>query len=112
HARPGENALNGYETMFYFGHLLNKKGRGFNAGKNNSPSKLVTSFNFQPIYLDGDKKPDYFENTRIYFLRERDGGVLPASLQILYLLISVFKCRSCYSHADSSNTLSKYSFDL
>jgi len=79
HARPGENALNGYETMFYFGHLLNKKGRDFDVRKNNSPGKLVTSFNFQPIYLNGDKKPDYFENTRIYFLRERDGEVTPAN---------------------------------
>lgn len=80
HARPANDALNGFETMFYFGHLLDKKGRYFNRYLNRSAGQLMTEFNFQPIYQSDRKDPpDYFENTRIYFLRERDGKVTAAN---------------------------------
>src|SRR5699024_10583820 len=78
HARPSEDALNGFETMFYFGQLLNKKGPFFREYVNNSNEHLATEFNFQPIYKNGNS-PAYFENTRIYFLKERNGKVTPAN---------------------------------
>ncbi len=80
HARPSNEALNGFETMFYFGSLLDRQGRYFNTDINRSSGRLMTEFNFQPIYRsDKADPPDYFENTRIYFMRERDGKVTPAS---------------------------------
>lgn len=80
HARPSNEALNGYETFYYFGQLLHKKGRHFNASIRNPSGNIMTDFSFQPVY-DSDQAdpPDYFENTRIYFLRERDGKVTPAN---------------------------------
>lgn len=80
HARPGDIALTGFETLFYFGHLLDKKGRYFNGDLNDGAGKIMTEFNFQPIYdSDDSNPPDYFENTNIYFLRERDGKVTLAN---------------------------------
>ncbi len=80
HARPGNYALNAFETVFYFGNLLNKAGRYFNDDLNDPVGRIMTAFNFQPVYRSGHSDPpDYFENTRIYFIRERDGKVTPAN---------------------------------
>ncbi len=80
HARPGNYALNAFETVFYFGNLLNKEGRYFNEDLNDPVGRIMTSFNFQPVYhSDPSNPPDYFENNRIYFIRERDGKVTPAN---------------------------------
>ncbi len=80
HARPTKEALNGYETVFYFGHLLDKSDKKFNKEINKSKGSLATDYSFQPIYKDAqEKNVDYYENTRIYFLRERDGEISPAN---------------------------------
>ena len=80
HSRPSNEALNGFETLYYFGRLLDKNGRNFNAGIRNPSGTIMTDFNFQPVYhSDQTDPPDYFENTRIYFLRERGGKVTPAN---------------------------------
>lgn len=80
-SRPSDIALKGYETLFYFGHLLHKDGLYFNAHINDPSARLLTDFHFTPIYNSGENKnpPDYFENTRLYFMRVRDGKVMPAN---------------------------------
>lgn len=82
HSRPSDMALKGYESLFYFGKLLHKDGMYFNADLNDPAGRLLTQFQIQPIYRGGkDTKtpPDYFENTRLYFMRVRDGKVIPAN---------------------------------
>lgn len=81
-SRPSDMALKGYETMYYFGHLLQKDGVYFNGHINDTKdAALLTQFNIQPIYKRDNTKdtaPDYFENKKLYFMQVRDGKVMPA----------------------------------
>lgn len=81
HSRPSDMALKGYESLFYFGKLLYKDGMYFNADLNDPAGRLLTQFQIQPIYRgkDDNNPPDYFENTRLYFMRVRDGKVIRAN---------------------------------
>jgi ABC-type branched-subunit amino acid transport system substrate-binding protein len=82
HSRPSDMALKGYESLFYFGKLLHKDGIYFNADLNDPVGRLLTQFQIQPIYRgskDASTPPDYFENTRLYFMRVRDGKVTRAN---------------------------------
>lgn len=82
-SRPSDMALKGYESLFYFGSLAHQRGKYFNAYLSRTPATLLTRFAIQPIYLTGTEtesgRPDYFENTRLYFMQIRDGKVMPAN---------------------------------
>ncbi|MGH2645753.1 MAG: ABC transporter substrate-binding protein, partial [Chitinophagaceae bacterium] len=49
-SRPSDMALKGYETLFYFGHLLHKEGVYFNKNINDPQGRIYTQFNIQPVY--------------------------------------------------------------
>ena len=80
-SRPSDMALKGYESMFYFGNLLHKRGKYFNAYLQQDEASLLTRFRIQPVYGTGTQsgKPDYFENMHLYFMQIRDGKVTPAN---------------------------------
>lgn len=90
-SRPSDIAIKAYESLFYFGHLLHKDGLFFNAKINDPSARLLTDFHFAPIYTSDKTRnpadnakasagsPDYFENIRLYFMRVRDGKVVPAN---------------------------------
>lgn len=81
-ARPDVDALSGFESLFYFGHLLNaRRNTGDVARGGNAQGQIVTRFRFEPVYESekASDTPDYFENTRIYFYRLRDGELSPAN---------------------------------
>lgn len=80
-SRPSDMAIKGYETLYYFGHQLQKNGVYFNGHMNDVKNTLLTQFSIQPIYKKEDNKdeaPDYFENKKLYFMQVRDGKVTPA----------------------------------
>lgn len=71
-SRPSDMAFKGFELTLYFTKLLGEKGVYFNAGVND-PSKVITRFNFQPVYLkEGMSTPSYFENKNIYIIQKGD----------------------------------------
>ncbi|RAJ11025.1 substrate-binding family protein [Chitinophaga skermanii] len=74
-ARPSDNAFKGFEFTYYFAKLLGRSGVYFNKDVNDSPYKVFTNFNFQPIYLkQGEEQPDYFENKNIYIIQKGDSA--------------------------------------
>lgn len=78
HSRPSDIALKGFETLYYYGHLLKRGGVYFNSIPPASTGALLTRFNIQPVYRSKDSAkvvPDYFENKQLYFMQIRDGKV-------------------------------------
>jgi len=74
---PSDNALKGFEFTYYFIKLMGKDGIYFNKDINDSPYKVFTNFNFQPIYLqqqDSLSQPSYFENQQIYIIQKGDSA--------------------------------------
>lgn len=80
-SRPSDMALKGYETLFYFGHLLHKEGAYFNANMNDPQGRIYTQFNIQPVYKNdtAGEAPAYFENMHLYFILVRDGKSFPGN---------------------------------
>lgn len=81
HSRPSDIALKGFETLYYYGHLLKKNGLYFNSNMNDPGGTILTQFNLQPVYERKDSAsevPDYFENKNLYFMQVRDGKVTEA----------------------------------
>lgn len=81
HSRPSDVAIKGYETLFYFGHLLQRGGVYFNSDMQDPAGVIFTQFNIQPVYHSKDSAdvaPDYFENKHLYFMQIRDGKVTEA----------------------------------
>ncbi|HEY6082322.1 MAG TPA: hypothetical protein VIU45_02620 [Chitinophagaceae bacterium] len=78
--RPSDMAFKGFEAMYYFARLLKDNGVYFNSAINEVPARVITPFDFQPVYRQsGDPVPDYFENMHLYFLQLRDGVITPAN---------------------------------
>lgn len=80
-SRPSDMALKGYETLFYFGHLLHKEGVYFNGNMNDPQGRIYTQFNIQPVYKKDTTSgsPAYFENMHLYFVQVRDGKSFPGN---------------------------------
>lgn len=79
-SRPSDMALKGFETLYYFGHLLQRRGMYFNERINDPSVRLMTAFDFQPVYTGSQSEPpDYFENRKLYFMVMRDGHAAPAN---------------------------------
>ncbi|CAL1516674.1 ABC transporter substrate-binding protein [Chitinophaga sp. MM2321] len=71
-ARPSDMAFKGFDLTYYFTRLLQTNGVYFNGEVSASP-KVITNFNFQPVYLkEGEQTPSYFENKNIFIIQKGD----------------------------------------
>jgi len=72
---PTELAFRGFELMYLFSHLL-KEGGGDSllSGLSEKKYQVLTDFDFKAIHKSKTSiTPDYYENKRIYILRQMNG---------------------------------------
>ncbi|HVI43284.1 MAG TPA: ABC transporter substrate-binding protein [Chitinophaga sp.] len=73
-ARPSDMAFKGFDLTYYFVRLLKNNGVYFNGAVGTAP-RVITNFNFQPVYLkDGENTPSYFENKNIFVIQKGDSA--------------------------------------
>ncbi|NSL88421.1 amino acid ABC transporter substrate-binding protein [Chitinophaga sp. Mgbs1] len=72
-ARPSDMAYKGFELTWYFTRLLQTNGVYFNSNVANAP-KVMTHFNFQPVYIKDNEVPAYFENKNIFIIQKGDSA--------------------------------------
>jgi hypothetical protein len=76
HARPGEMAFRGYESVYLFANLLLKYGNTLMSHAGDASFQTYTPFDIKPVFAQsGAALPDYFENKHIYILRRQNGAV-------------------------------------
>lgn len=73
-ARPSDMAFKGFEMTYYFVRQLVANGVYFNTAVNDASKQVFTSFNYLPVYLNGEEVPSYFENKNIYIIQKGDSA--------------------------------------
>lgn len=80
-ARPSDMAYKGFDLTYYFVRLLHNNGVYFNGMVETAP-KVITSYNFQPVYLkEGEQTPSYFENKNIFIIQKGDSSDIKMNKQ-------------------------------
>jgi hypothetical protein len=70
--------LKGFELTYYFCSILDQKGKIEIGHPHEKSFKVMTDFDFKPVYLKADSKTaDYFENKNILFMRRLNLATLP-----------------------------------
>lgn len=73
---PSETAYRGFELTYLFANLLNAHGQDFMKEMDEEKYRVLTDFNFKPIHWSKNTSTtDYYENKRVYILRQLNGGV-------------------------------------
>jgi len=74
--RPGDMALKGFESMFYFSKLLLKYNNDLLNNLSDTKFKIANSFLLQPVKLSSSAQvPDYIENKKLYFITRSLGKI-------------------------------------
>ncbi|MBG9377792.1 hypothetical protein I5907_16245 [Panacibacter sp. DH6] len=75
-ARPGDMALKGYESMFYFSNLLLQYNKDFLNNLSDPKYRIANAYNLQPVKLQTSAQiPDYIENKKLYFITRSLGKI-------------------------------------
>lgn len=76
-ARPGDMALKGYESMFYFSNLLLQYNKDFINNLSDPKYRIANAYNLQPVKLQASAQiPDYIENKKLYFITRSLGKIV------------------------------------
>ncbi len=71
--RPSEMAFRGYETLYWYAHLLNRYGTIFNDRLKDASDAPFTRFEME-LLKNKDDKELYYGNTHVYFYRYQGGS--------------------------------------
>lgn len=74
YSRPTDMYYRGLETMYHFTHLLQLHGKNLGSSLSDKPFKLFTDFDIQPVINQKTNTLDYFENKKIYFIKQVNGA--------------------------------------
>ena len=67
----------GYETVYRFAHLLLLHGKDLSGSIGEKKFKVFNDFEITPVFLNRQAMTlDYFENKKLYFIKNMDGTVL------------------------------------
>ena len=73
-SKPSDMAYKGFETVYFFTHLLLNNPSDFTAHLNDKQALVFQDFNFKPIYLNKKNGlPDYFENSHLFIMKMFNG---------------------------------------
>jgi len=74
YSRPSDMVFRGYETVYRFGHLLVLHGKNLSGSIGENKFKVFTDFEILPVFLNRQTMTlDYFENKKLYFIKNLDG---------------------------------------
>lgn len=74
YSNPTENAFRGFELTYYFAHLTAKYHSELLNNITEKSYRVLTDFDFRPIHWTKNSTiPDYYENKRIYILKQLNG---------------------------------------
>lgn len=77
YSRPSDMVFRGYETVYRFGHLLDLHGKNLSGSIGENKFKVFTDFEILPVFLNRQTMTlDYFENKKLYFIKNLDGTTL------------------------------------
>lgn len=74
-SRTADIVYIGFETLYYFGHLLEEPGDDFASIFSKKKNTLFGEIDIQPINNKQTGEPDYFENKKLYFIKKVDGQI-------------------------------------
>ena len=71
---PTDNSFKGFESVYVFSRLINKKSDDFLNTLNSNTFKVFSEYNFMPVFLNKNSRyPDYYENKHLYFIKKLNG---------------------------------------
>ncbi len=73
--KPGEMVFRGYETLYWYGYLLNKYGNIFNDKLKDNTAAPFTRFDIK-ANKDRENNIDYHENTHLYLYRYQSSSYM------------------------------------
>ena len=77
YSRPSDMVFRGYETVYRFAHLLLLHGKDLSGSIGEKKFKVFNDFEITPVFLNRQAMTlDYFENKKLYFIKNMDGTVL------------------------------------
>ena len=80
YSRPTDMVFRGYETVYRFGHLLDLHGKNLSGSIGENKFKVFTDFEILPVFLNRQTMTlDYFENKKLYFIKNLDGTTMPVN---------------------------------
>lgn len=74
YSRPTDMYYRGFETLYHFAHLLQMHGKNLGSSLSDKHYKVFTDFDIQPVINRKTNTLDYFENKKIYFIKQVNGA--------------------------------------
>lgn len=75
-SRPSDMVFKGFETTYRFVKTMAMQKDSFMVNLNNQEARVFADFYFSPInHKKENTAPDYWENTKVYFIKKTDGAV-------------------------------------
>lgn len=74
YSRPTDMYYRGFETLYHFAHLLQLHGKNLGSSLSDKRYMVFTDFDVQPVINPKTNTLDYFENKKIYFIKQVNGA--------------------------------------
>jgi ABC-type branched-subunit amino acid transport system substrate-binding protein len=74
YATPTDMLYRGFETLYHFAHLLQLNGKNIGSSLSDKRFRVFTDFDIQPVINPKNTTLDYFENKKIYFIKQVNGA--------------------------------------
>jgi hypothetical protein len=75
-SKPSDMVFKGFEITYRYIKTLSQFPNSFMGHLNDSRNKVFADLRFEPVYALNDSEiPDYWENTKLYFVKKTDGLV-------------------------------------